>query len=40
MYYEMDITTDKTLKEIFPIFRGSSLFILYIWLYYWNIYGW
>jgi len=39
-YYEADITTDDELRDIFPIFRGASLFILYLWLYYWNIYGW
>lgn len=36
----LDIDGNQVLKEIFPIFRGIGLIILYIGFLAWNVYGW
>jgi len=36
----IDVDENRVFKEIFPIFRGSGLIILYLLLLAWNVYGW
>jgi len=36
----IDVDEDQVFKEIFPIFRGIGLIILYLLLLAWNVYGW
>lgn len=36
----IDIDTDKVFMEIFPIFRGIGLIIIYLWLLALNVYVW
>ena len=31
---------DVQFKYIFPLFRGIAIFIAYVWLFAWNVYGW
>ena len=36
----LDIDGNQVLKEVFPIFRGIGLIILYMGFLAWNVYGW
>ena len=36
----LDLDEDELFKEIFPMFRGMAIIVLYIWLLAWNVYGW
>jgi hypothetical protein len=36
----IDLQNKKDLTTVFPMFRGASLFILYVWLLAWNVHGW
>ena len=35
-----DVDEDQVLKEIFPMFRGMAIIIIYMGLLAWNVYGW
>ena len=37
---DLDPDTDDQFNHIFRIYRGLALFIIYIWLLGWNVYGW
>ena len=37
---DLDPDLDPQFNHVFHIFRGSLLFIIYIWLLGWNVYGW
>jgi polyferredoxin len=37
---DLDADADEIFKSVFPMFRGILLFITYIWLLSWNVYGW
>jgi hypothetical protein len=39
-HYHIDIDTDYEFKQIFPMFRGYTMVLLYIWLLATNVYSW
>lgn len=37
---DLSVDDDELFKNVFPIFRGIGLLILYVWLLAWNVYIW
>jgi hypothetical protein len=37
---DLSVDDDELFKNVFPLFRGIGLLILYVWLLGWNVYGW
>jgi EXS family len=37
---DLSADDDELFKNVFPLFRGIGLLILYVWLLAWNVYGW